>query len=173
MPTIYLAAGCFWGVQAVFNQLEDVLETKSGYCAGHKEFPSYEEVCKKTTGHTEAVKVVFNAEKISINKILDLFFFIHNPEQIDGQGNDIGPQYRSGIYINPDSKIFENQIQSYIENLKQKRPGLTTEYKIIDQFFDAEEYHQNYLNKNPFGYCHINMISVNTFLKDSKYNIKT
>ena len=83
MSQVYLAAGCFWGVQAVFNKLEEVLETRSGYCGGHLLNPTYEQVCQKNSGHAEAVKIVFNSNKISIEKVLDLFFFIHNPEQKD------------------------------------------------------------------------------------------
>ena len=172
MTTVYLAAGCFWGVQAVFNLLDAVIETKVGYCDGHTTNPTYEEVCSKTSGHAEAVKVVYDPSKIKLNQILNLFFYIHDSEQEDGQGNDIGPQYRSAIFLLNGETKFEDDIASYLGNLKKEKPKLTTKFKFINQFYDAENYHQNYLAKNPLGYCHINMYDVGLFLKNNNYKIK-
>ena len=172
MSTIYLAAGCFWGVQAVFNLLDAVIETKVGYCGGHTTNPTYEEVCSKATGHAEAVEVVFDSSKVTVNQILNLYFHIHDFEQENGQGNDIGPQYRSAIFLIGEQKKFEKEITSYLKNLKDEKPKLTTEFKVINQFYNAEDYHQHYLAKNPTGYCHINMHNVALFLKKNNYKLK-
>ncbi|MAW07835.1 MAG: peptide-methionine (S)-S-oxide reductase [Halobacteriovoraceae bacterium] len=170
MTTVYLGAGCFWGVQAVFDLAQGISETSVGYCAGSTKNPTYEEVCSKNTGHVEAVKITFNENFINIKKLLDLFFIIHNPFQVGGQGNDIGPQYRSGIYydkfLDPSTK---EEISNYLDRLKNSTPGITTELKLIDEFFDAESYHQKYLIKNPSGYCHINMTNVVKFMKENEY----
>ena len=170
MTTIYLGAGCFWGVQAVFDLAQGVSSTSVGYCAGDTKNPTYEEVCGKNTGHVEAVKITFNEKLIDIKKILDLFFVIHNPFQVGGQGNDIGPQYRSGIYFdNLLSPNLKDEISKYLNYLRESSPGITTEFKLIDEFFDAESYHQKYLLKNPSGYCHINMPNVLRFMKENEY----
>lgn len=164
MHKIYLAGGCFWGVQTALDFMIGVEETVTGYCAGHIDNPTYEEVCTKTTGHTEAVSVSFNPEVTNTSSILDLFFKIHDPFQKDGQGNDIGPQYRSGIYWDRGNELVHDQIKDYFKNREDFKNKITTEFMPIRSFWNAEEYHQKYLIKNPTGYCHVNMNEVKNYL---------
>lgn len=164
MYKIFLAGGCFWGVQAALDLMIGIEETSTGYCAGHLDNPTYEEVCSKTSGHTEAVSIVYNPEIVDIEAILDLFFFIHDPYQKDGQGNDIGPQYRSGIYWDRGNEIVHEKIKSYFSGKDDLKNKMTTEVMPIRSFWNAEDYHQKYLNKNPSGYCHVNMNQVKNYL---------
>ena len=161
---IYLAGGWFWGVQAALDLMTGIEKTFTGYCAGHLDNPTYEEVCSKTSGHTEAVSVEYDPEIISINAILDLFFSIHNPYQSNGQGNDIGPQYRSGIYWDRGNEIVHEQIKDYFLNKDDLKNEMTTEILPIRSFWNAEDYHQDYLGKNPSGYCHVNINQVKNYL---------
>ena len=164
MKKVFLAGGCFWGVQAAFDLLIGVGQTASGYCAGHLENPTYEEVCQKTSGHTEAVEVYYDENIIQLDNVLDLFFKIHDPYQVGGQGNDIGPQYRSGIYWEKGDFLLQKEIEQYFEKNKELKSKMTTELKQIKSFWTAEEYHQKYLDKNPLGYCHINLFEVKNYL---------
>ena len=164
MHKLYLAGGCFWGVQAALDLLIGINRTSTGYCGGHIDNPTYEEVCTKTSGHTEAVLVEFDPRQISISEILDLFFSIHNPYQENGQGNDIGPQYRSGIYWERRNEIIHEQIKSYFKDKGELLNRMTTELLPIRSFWNAEDYHQKYLIKNPGGYCHVNMGQVRNYL---------
>ena len=167
---IILGAGCFWGVQAAFELLSAVKKTRVGYCGGVTENPNYEEVCSKTTGHFEVVEIEFDPNEITLQKILDLFFKIHNPTQTNGQANDIGPQYLSVIFSNKNQR---QEILDYINQISSayKSPIAT---KVLDpeKFYTAEEYHQDYLKKNPMGYCHINLPRVKEFLEISGYRLK-
>ena len=152
---IYFALGCFWGAERRFWQQSGVLETAVGYMAGQSENPDYRSVCSGTTGHTEAVKVVFDRTKTSIAQLLLVFFEAHDPTQGNRQGNDIGSQYRSGIYVESSLlPVVEKAVRLYQEALSAAGLGqITTEVKELVPFYAAEDYHQKYLQKNPAGYC--------------------
>jgi peptide-methionine (S)-S-oxide reductase len=154
--TIIIGMGCFWGAERIFWQLEGVYHTSVGYAGGHTKNPTYEEVCSGLTGHTEVVRVVYNPKKISLRKILIAFWEGHDPTQGMRQGNDIGTQYRSAIYIeeNQDIKEVEKTMLEF-QNLLDLNgfKKITTEIKYDVDFYFAEAYHQQYLYKNPNGYC--------------------
>lgn len=156
MKEIALAGGCFWGVDEFFSRKEGVLSTKSGYSNGQIDNPTYEEVCTGKTGHAETVLVQYDESRISLETILEKFFKVIDPTSLNRQGNDIGTQYRTGIYY-IDTKDKET-IDNFIE---QKQPRysspIVVEVEPLRNFFDAEEYHQDYLKKNPRGYCHIDL----------------
>jgi peptide-methionine (S)-S-oxide reductase len=149
--------GCFWGAERKFWELGDgVYVTAAGYAAGLTPNPTYDEVCSGLTGHNEVVLVVFDPKKISYEALLRTFWENHNPTQGMRQGNDIGTQYRSGIYTFSDSQrqAAEASQRMYAEALAQKGYGpITTEILDAPEFYFAEDYHQQYLAKNPFGYC--------------------
>jgi len=154
--TIIIGMGCFWGAERIFWQLEGVYHTSVGYAGGHTKNPTYEEVCSGLTGHTEVVRVVYNPKKISLRKILIAFWEGHDPTQGMRQGNDIGTQYRSAIYIEENQDIKEVQktmleFQDLLDLNGFKK--ITTEIKYDVEFYFAEAYHQQYLYKNPNGYC--------------------
>ncbi len=153
MKEIALAGGCFWGVDEFFSRKEGVLSTKSGYSNGQVENPTYEEVC---TGHAETVYVQYDESRISLETILEKFFKVIDPTSLNKQGNDIGTQYRTGIYYIDEAD--KEAIDQFIESRKSKytRP-IVVEVEPLRNFFDAEEYHQDYLKKNPRGYCHIDL----------------
>ena len=153
MKTIYLAGGCFWGVQKFFDQFEGVESTETGYANGPDEEPAYEDVCRGS-GHAEAVKIDYNENAISLSELLEYFFKVIDPLSVNRQGNDVGIQYRTGIYYTDESDIAEIKAVCAKE---QDRLGaqLAVEIKSLRNFFPAEEYHQKYLDKNPGGYCHI------------------
>jgi peptide-methionine (S)-S-oxide reductase len=158
--TAYFALGCFWGAERRFWQTEGVTHTSVGYMGGEKKNPSYELVCTGTTGHAEAVEVVFDPALVSFEKLLEMFWTIHDPTQGNRQGNDIGSQYRSAIFFTTDSQkevalktkdIYQDAIT------KEGFANITTEIVAAQDFeyFMAEDYHQKYLKKNPNGYdCH-------------------
>lgn len=148
--------GCFWGAERKFWQLEGVYTTAVGYTAGTTPNPTYQEVCTGMTGHNEVVLVVWNPQKISFSEILKVFWESHDPTQGMRQGNDIGTQYRSGIYFTSDAQQEEAQksLNNYQAALKQAGYGaITTEVLPTSDFYYAEDYHQQYLAKNPAGYC--------------------
>ena len=148
--------GCFWGVERVFWQLPGVWVTSVGYAGGITPNPTYEEVCTGRTGHTEAVEVVFNPHEISYAELLRTFWENHDPTQGMRQGNDIGTQYRSGVYPTNDAqaRAAEDSREAYQQALgKQGYGRITTEIAPAGPFFFAEDYHQQYLAKNPHGYC--------------------
>jgi peptide-methionine (S)-S-oxide reductase len=151
-----LAMGCFWGAEKVFWQAPGVYTTAVGYAGGFTPNPTYEEVCSGRTGHTEAVLVVFDPEKTSYAEILRLFWENHDPTQGMRQGNDVGTQYRSAIYYfdEPQREAALASRDMYAERLKASGYGeITTEIAPAGQFYYAEDYHQQYLEKNPWGYC--------------------
>ena len=158
--TAYFALGCFWGAERRFWQTEGVLETSVGYMGGNVKNPSYELVCTGTTNHAEAVKVVFDPSKVSYRQLLEMFWTIHDPTQGNRQGNDIGSQYRSVIFYENASQKKEAEITKniYEEAIKKEGFGSITTQIIPSkdhEYFEAEEYHQKYLKKNPNGYdCH-------------------
>lgn len=152
---IILGGGCFWGVQAYFKRVKGVKHTVVGYSGGWKEKPVYEDVCTGKTGHAEVVLITFDPKIISLERLLRHFFKIHDPSTKDRQGNDIGPQYRSAIFYFEDGQ--REIISRVIEEIKAQGVSVTTEISMAKNFYKAEEYHQDYLDKNPGGYCHVNI----------------
>lgn len=154
--TIYLAGGCFWGVEAYFQQLKGVLKTEVGYANGNSENPRYEDLVNHRVNHSETVKVVFDSDAISLIKVLEHYLRIVDPYAINRQGHDVGIQYRSGVYyINEkDKSVIEDYFLK--QNPNPKRP-YAIEVTKLTNFYRAEEYHQDYLLKNPFGYCHVDL----------------
>ena len=157
---IYLSGGCFWGVEAYISRLKGVNQTEVGYANGKTHDPTYESVCSGKTGHSECVKVTYNPEIISLNTILEEFFKIIDPYSLNRQGNDIGTQYKTGIYWQESS-----QEKVVIDFLKQKQlesyEKIVVEAHEIYGFYHGEEYHQKYLEKNPRGYCHVDLNLIN------------
>lgn len=155
LQTIYLAGGCFWGVEAYFQRIPGIVDVISGYANGNTENPSYQDVIRGS-GHAETVKIEYNSAKISLNDILRRYFRIIDPTSYNRQGNDYGIQYRTGIYYtNPeDEKIIQTAIK---REQKKYDKQIVVEIEKLKQFFPAENYHQDYLNKNPNGYCHIDI----------------
>jgi peptide-methionine (S)-S-oxide reductase len=148
--------GCFWGAERVFWQAPGIYTTAVGYAGGFTPNPTYEEVCGGRTGHTEAVLVVFDPAKTSYNEILRLFWENHDPTQGMRQGNDVGTQYRSAIYFNGEQQreAAEASRAAYAARLRAAGyPEITTEIAPAGAFYYAEDYHQQYLHKNPWGYC--------------------
>ena len=158
MKEIVLAGGCFWGVEEYMSRISGVVETKVGYANGTKENPTYEQVCSNTTGHAEAVYIKFDEKIISLEDLLNRFWRIIDPTLKNRQGPDIGSQYRTGIYYidEKDLPIIE---KTYNEQKEKYQVEIATEVEPLKVFYDAEEYHQNYLKKNPGGYCHIDLNS--------------
>jgi peptide-methionine (S)-S-oxide reductase len=156
MERALFGLGCFWGAEKAFWNLPGVWVTAVGYAAGYTPNPSYEEVCSGATGHNEVVLVVFDPKQISYEQLLKTFFESHDPTQGMRQGNDVGTQYRSGVYVYDDAqrKAAEAARASYGEALRAARyPAVTTEIIDAPEFYFAEDYHQQYLAKNPHGYC--------------------
>ncbi|MBW8826118.1 MAG: peptide-methionine (S)-S-oxide reductase MsrA [Acidobacteria bacterium] len=154
--TAMFALGCFWGAERKFWELPGVITTAVGYAAGFTPNPSYEEVCGGRTGHTEAVLVVFDPAKVSYETLLRTFWESHDPTQGMRQGNDVGTQYRSGIYTYGDDqkRLAAASRDMYQEKLREAGHGeITTEILEAPEFYYAEDYHQQYLAKNPAGYC--------------------
>jgi peptide-methionine (S)-S-oxide reductase len=156
LQTAVVGMGCFWGAERVFWQAEGVYTTAVGYAGGYTPNPTYEEVCSGRTGHTEAVLVVFDPEKITYEEILKRFWEGHDPTQGMRQGNDVGTQYRSAIYTTDPSQVavVEATRAAFGERLKEKGYGeISTEVAPLGEFYYAEDYHQQYLSKVPNGYC--------------------
>jgi peptide-methionine (S)-S-oxide reductase len=152
MTKAVLGGGCFWCLDAIFRKVDGVKDVICGYAGGRRPNPNYEQVCTGVTGHAEVVMIKFDETKISFDKIVDIFFEIHNPTELNRQGNDIGTQYRS-IILYLDEKQKEIAI-SKIEELKKNGINIVTEIKKLEKFYEAEEYHQNYFAKNPYQpYC--------------------
>ncbi|WP_297811176.1 peptide-methionine (S)-S-oxide reductase MsrA [uncultured Helicobacter sp.] len=154
--TIYLAGGCFWGVQGYFDRLKGVMESQVGYANSKIESPTYEQVCSGITNAVETLKLTFEETILNLEEVLTRFFSIIDPFALNYQGNDIGTQYRSGIYTQ-DSKMLDvihKFVESYQARLSRK---IVTEIGILENFYLAESYHQKYLVKNPHGYCHIDL----------------
>ena len=154
--TATLAGGCFWGVEELIRQLPGVLETTVGYTGGTLENPRYENVKTGRSGHAESLQIVFDPSKIGYPEILEYFFRLHDPTTANRQGNDVGSQYRSAIFYHSDEqkRIAESIRQGVEASGKWKRP-IVTEIVAASPFYSAEDYHQDYLQKNPNGYtCH-------------------
>ena len=152
--TIYLAGGCFWGTQRYFDCLPGVLETEVGYANGKTANPSYEQVKYANTGHAETVRVVYDAEQICLEELLEQYYKVIDPTSVNRQGGDVGMQYRTGIYYT-DPADGETAVKSLAKLQEQYDKPLAVECEPLAHFYSAEEYHQKYLEKNPFGYCHI------------------
>lgn len=156
MKEIVVAGGCFWGVEEFFRRAKGIISTQVGYAQGHKENATYQEVCTSTTGHTEVVKLEYDDNEISLNKVLELLFRIINPTSFNRQGNDVGPQYRTGVYyFNEEDKEVINAFIASVQPQYDKK--ILVEVEPVGLFVKAEDYHQLYLVKNPGGYCHVNM----------------
>ena len=154
MKTIYLAGGCFWGMQKFFDQFGGVIRTTVGYANGNTEHPSYEDVKKKHSGHAETVRIDFDETVLAPETLLNFYFSAIDPLSVNRQGEDEGEQYRTGIYYGDESLLPAiRAVYARIEAAAGQ--PLAVEVKPLEQFFDAEEYHQKYLDKNPGGYCHI------------------
>lgn len=153
MKTIVLAGGCFWGVEAYFKKQDFTIDTTVGYANSNKENPDYKLVCTGITNASEALKIEYNGE---LERVLDVFFHIIDPTLENRQGPDVGTQYRTGIYYTDERD--KEIIEEYIDKIKdQYSKPIKTEVKQLENFYDAEEYHQDYLDKNPGGYCHIDL----------------
>lgn len=153
---IYLAGGCFWGVEGYFKRIEGVKDTTCGYANGKTANPNYEDVCRHNTGHAETVRVLFDADVINLEDLLIYYFRIIDPVSANKQGNDVGTQYRTGIYYTDESLL--PVIKAAVEREQRKyNEKIAVEVLPLENFYSAEEYHQNYLDKNPNGYCHINL----------------
>lgn len=152
MNTFVLGGGCFWCLDSAYSQFAGIAEVTCGYTGGHKTNPTYEQVCDGTTGHTEVVSVEFDDSVISAEQVLDIFFTLHDPTQLNRQGNDIGTQYRSSMFFSPGQKeIFEVGLERAREIWGD---SVVTEISELPEFFTAEEYHQDFFAKNPNqGYC--------------------
>ena len=156
LQTAMFGLGCFWGAERKFWQLDGVYSTQVGYAGGSSSNPTYRDVCSGNTGHTEVVRVIFDPDTISFKELLKTFWESHNPTQGMRQGNDVGSQYRSAIYTYNDeqAQIANDTLTQYQQQLKLSGyPAITTEIKSDIEFYYAEDYHQQYLAKNPSGYC--------------------
>jgi len=167
MPKALFGGGCFWCLDAIFRRVDGVKDVVVGYSGGDVKNPTYEQVCKGNTGHAEVVMIEYDEDKISYDELLDIFFSIHDPTQLNRQGNDIGTQYRSIIFYFDEKQ--KEKVLNKINELK-KNLNVVTEVVPFREFFKAEEYHQNYFDKNPNNpYCvFVIAPKVNKFLKEKK-----
>lgn len=150
------AAGCFWGVEQAFRDQKGVLETEVGYTGGHKDNPAYEEVCRKSTGHAEAVRVRFDPEIVSYDALLDLFWTLHDPTQVNRQGPDVGDQYRTAIFTHSDEQRELAAASRERENQSGKHGrDIATTIEPAEKWWKAEDYHQQYFEKRGGGACSI------------------
>ncbi|MFM1515712.1 peptide-methionine (R)-S-oxide reductase MsrB [Helcococcus ovis] len=165
---IYLAGGCFWGTQAYFDMIDGVIATEVGYANGITENPTYKQVCTGATGFAETTKIIYNPLKINLYQLLEQFFRTINPTSLNKQGGDIGTQYRTGVYsLNNEDRQTVREFFELVKNNYDKE--IVVENKIIENYYIAEEYHQKYLEKNPGGYCHVDLSLSSDDLKYTKY----
>ncbi len=150
-----LAGGCFWCLEAVYDDLQGVLDVVSGYAGGHVPNPSYEAVCTGSTGHAEVVQITFDPTQLSYRELLEIFFTIHDPTTLNRQGADVGTQYRSAIfYHSPEQQTIAQQVIADLTVDALWPDPIVTEVEPLDAFYPAEEYHQEYFRRNPYqGYC--------------------
>lgn len=155
LETIVLGGGCFWCTEAVFDRVHGVLDVESGYANGHVPNPSYEQVCEGTTGHAEVLKLVFDPAQIGLDLLLEIFFGTHDPTTPNRQGNDVGTQYRSAIYTTSEAQL--QMARDFVDMLNQRvlfGVPVVTEVQPLDNYWPAEDYHQDYFARNPQqGYC--------------------
>lgn len=166
LKEIYYAGGCFWGVEAYFSQIPGVADTSVGYANGRTADPTYEEVCRRPTGHAETVHVLYDPDRVSLRTLTEHFFKIINPLSVNRQGNDIGDQYRTGIYYT-DEKDLETLQGVMDEEQKKYFSPIAVELLPLTCYYPAEEYHQDYLVKHPNGYCHVNFSGLDEFKPQS------
>lgn len=156
MKRIVFAGGCFWGVEAYFKQLKGVIDTSVGYANGNKRNPTYEEVCHGLATHAEAVEVKYDEMQITLQQLFDHFFRIIDPTTLNRQGNDFGIQYRSGIYY--EERSTKDAADQYIGQIqKNYQNPVVVSVELLKDYDLAENYHQDYLKKNPTGYCHVDL----------------
>ncbi len=153
MHVLYLAGGCFWGMEKVLKILDGVTETRTGYANGTKEDPRYEDVCRDDTGHRETVRVTYDPAVLPLRKLMKAYFLCIDPQQRNRQGNDFGSQYQTGVYYKEES--FREELEKIFEEEKKKYRRFFVELEPLKCFYEAEEYHQGYLDAHPDGYCHI------------------
>ena len=154
MKEIYLAGGCFWGTEHFFKQIDGVLETEVGFANGHTQNPTYKDVCTDTTGFAETVYIKYDEEKISLEFLLNMYFKAIDPISVNKQGGDCGTQYRTGVYYTSADQLPVIE-KVFDEQQKELSQPIAVEIKPLQNFYAAEEYHQDYLDKNPKGYCHL------------------
>lgn len=151
---IYFAGGCFWGTQHYFKQIRGVISTEAGYANGTTPNPTYEEVYTDATGYAETVRVIYDDEVVTLEFLMDMFFRSIDPTSLNRQGNDVGTRYRTGVYYTSDDDltIVRRVVDGVAASIDEP---LAVEVRPLESFYSAEEYHQDYLDKNPRGYCHI------------------
>ena len=155
MAQATFGAGCFWGVEYVFRRVPGVLDVRSGYSGGHTQNPSYEEVCSHTTGHAEIVQVDFDPERVTYDQLLEVFWAMHDPTQVDRQGPDIGDQYRSVVFTHSDEQRAAAEASRERAQARFDRP-IATKIEPLQAFYPAEDYHQRYYEKTGHEpYCHV------------------
>jgi peptide-methionine (S)-S-oxide reductase len=152
---IVLGGGCFWCTEAVYKEVRGITDVESGYSNGQAERPSYQDVCTGTTGHNEVVRLTYDPAQISTRQVLEIFFLVHDPTQLNRQGNDVGTQYRSGIYYTSDEqKQAAQEVIAELAESKATSKPVVTEVKPLANYWPAEDYHQDFFEKNPTqGYC--------------------
>ena len=154
MKTIYFAGGCFWGTEHFMKQINGVKDTETGYANGHIENPSYQDVCTDKTGFVETVRVEYDETEVSLDFLIRLFFKMIDPTSLNRQGGDRGTQYRTGIYyVDPEDQTTIKETVAALS--KNYDAPIVVEMQALENFYPAEEYHQDYLQKNPSGYCHV------------------
>ncbi len=173
VQTITLGGGCFWCVEAVFERVDGVTAVESGYCNGQVLRPAYEAVCRGGTGHAEVVRVSFDADRIGLEAVLEIFFHVHDPTTLNRQGNDVGTQYRSGIYF--ESAAHETVARQVLAQAQVAHGGrVVTEVQPLSNYSRAEDYHQHYFANNPGqGYCAVVVApKVEKFMRTFKARLK-
>ncbi|MBC8378380.1 MAG: peptide-methionine (S)-S-oxide reductase MsrA [Planctomycetes bacterium] len=155
-PAATFAGGCFWGVEYNFRRVPGVVDTAVGFMGGKTKNPTYKEICYDDTNHAEVVHLRYDPEKISYEKLVKIFFKLHNPTTLNRQGPDIGDQYRSAIfYHTPEQKEAAKQIKAKLDAAGEFKRSIVTEVTAADEFWKAEDYHQQYIEKNPLRRCHV------------------
>ena len=172
LKEIYFAGGCFWGTEKVFKAVPGVTDTEVGYANGSTDDPTYQQVCTDLTGHRETVRVIYDENMVSLEDLIRVFFIVIDPTVKDMQGADRGTQYQTGVYYSDNADL--PVIEMLFEAEKEKYCKFFVELKPLECFWPAEEYHQDYLDKNPGGYCHITSDEMrevqNYFQKDNPQN---
>jgi methionine-S-sulfoxide reductase len=155
--TAIVAGGCFWGVEEIFRAIPGVIDTEVGYTGGHTDNPTYKDVCRGDTGHAEAIRITFDPKRVSYEQILDYFFRLHDPTTLNRQHNDVGTQYRSAIFFADETqRAVAERMKARVDASGQWPRKVVTEVVPVSTFWSAEAYHQDYLQKNPYGYnCHV------------------
>lgn len=166
---IYFAGGCFWGTEHFFKQVDGVTATEAGFANGRTENPSYRDVIHKDTGFAETVKVTYDPQRVDLKLLLDLYFLTIDPTSVNKQGNDRGDQYRTGIYYTSQEQLPLIKERVRLEATQHSKP-IAVEVTPLKNFYKAEDYHQDYLENNPGGYCHINPALFEVAKKANKKN---